>query len=78
MQSEIKIDLIKNEEVPESDEDHYTISKWRGKNKSNLTIPPGHVSHKKVARRHEETPSEVIINLTESDEDEEDLRLKAR
>ena len=52
MQSEIKIDLIKNEEVAESDEDHYTISKWRGKKKSNLTIPPGHASHKKVAGRH--------------------------
>ena len=74
MQSEIKIDLIKNEEVAESDEDHYTISKWRGKKNSNHTVPAGHASHKKVARRDEKTPSEVIINLTESDEDEEDLR----
>jgi len=74
MPTEIKIDLIKNEEVAESDEDHYTISKWRGKKKSNHTIPPGHASHEKVARRHEETQSEVIINLTESEEDKRDLR----
>jgi hypothetical protein len=45
MPTEIKIDLIKNEEVAESDEDHYTISKWRGKKKSNHKISPGHASH---------------------------------
>jgi hypothetical protein len=74
MPTEIKIDLIKNEEVaPSTLPDHYTISKWRGKKKLNHPIPPGHASHEKVARRHEETPTEVIINLTESEEDKRDL-----
>jgi len=71
--------LIKNEEVaPSTLPEHYTISKWRGKKNSNHTVPPGHASHKKVARRDEKTPSEVIINLTDSEEEKRDPRSKAR
>jgi hypothetical protein len=75
MPTEIKIDFIKNEEViPSILPDHHTISKWRGKKITNHPITPEHASHEKVARRHEEKPTEVIINLTESEEDKRDLR----